>query len=100
MPHAGEAVAEVVPSHADRTSRHVDELVAEVRAGGYVARRAARGAGFDHCFRRSRGGVGLCEASPPKSNILFKKYMKIKQINSKLLKSFKNQNVNAMYEKI
>ena len=69
VPHAGEAVAEVVPSHADGTSRHVDELVAEVRAGGYVARRAARGAGFDHCFRRSRGGVGLCEASPPKSNI-------------------------------
>ena len=71
VPHAGEAVAEVVPSHADGTSRHVDELVAEVRAGGYVARRAARGAGFDHCFRRSRGGVGLCEASPPKYNICF-----------------------------
>ena len=71
VPHASEAVAEVVPSHADRTSRHVDELVAEVRAGGYVARRAARGAGFDHCFRRSRGGVGLCEASPPNSNICF-----------------------------
>ena len=42
VPRAGEAVAEaeVVPSHADGTSRQVGELVAEVRAGGYVARRA------------------------------------------------------------
>ena len=42
VPHAGEGVAdaEVVPSHADGTSRQVGELVAEVRAGGYVARRA------------------------------------------------------------
>ena len=42
VPRAGDAVAEaaVVPSHADGTSRQVGELVAEVRAGGYVARRA------------------------------------------------------------